>query len=140
MSEDFDVFPLAVVMRDATSTTLEIRRPNTGGITMPPWGNECLWTDPPPDHCFKTPPLTLCQLGPEVCNVLPKGVADLGAAMAPKSTVGAQGLVADDIDLSKFPPHILPLIQVLGEAARQAEIDLEEMDTDGLTIIFHDKR
>ena len=131
---DFAPFPLVVAFEDNVAATFEIKHPRLGD-QMPPWGNECLWTDPPPAHCFKLPPIVPpCKLGEELCTPLPSGLGDLSSVLSP---VNETGYVTPDANPEDFPPHLIPLIQVLQEAADKAGIDLANMDSSGLTITFH---
>lgn len=139
MGDDFDIFPLAVTMRDEDGLTIELRRPDTPGNIMPPWGNECLWTDPPPAHCFKTLP-KICRLSTDICNALDNGPADLTAIMMSNAGSGTDGKVAPGTDLSGFSPKLIAIIRTIEAAAKEAEVDLEEMDIQGLTIKFIDNR
>ena len=133
---DFVPFPLAVAFEDDTAAVFEIKHPSLEG-KLPLWGNECLWTDPPPDHCFKTPIVNpVCKLGQELCNPLSGGLKDLSSVLSP---VGETGYITPDADPNDFPPHLLPLIRVLQEAADKAGIDLANMDTSGISVTFFKK-
>lgn len=133
MSEDFDAFPLAVTSQDADGFTFEMRRPDTPDNVMPPWGNECLWTDPPPAHCFKVPP-KICRLSSDFCSALDGGEEGLISSLKPNSGSGESGKVAPGTDLSGLSPKLVAIIRAIAEAAKEAEVDLDDMDIDGLTI------
>lgn len=135
MGDDFEVFPLAVTLRDENGLTIELRRPDASGTYMPPWGNECLWTDPPPPHCFKITP-NICRLSKDICNVLDNGPADLTAILKPNSGESKSGKVVPDTDLSGFSPKLIAIMRTIEAAAKEAEVDMERMDIQGLSIKF----
>lgn len=141
MSDDFNIFPLAVSSRDADGFTFELRRPDTPQLPGPPWGNECFWTDPPPEYCFKDLPQIpeICRHGSAICDFLDKGPKGLAELMQPGAGASS-GKVVEGTDLSGLSPKLIAIIRTLQNAAQEANVDLDGMDMQGLTIKFIDKR
>jgi hypothetical protein len=124
-------FPVAVSFYDESNTTLSFANP-AKQTSLPSWGNECWWTDPPPPHCAPN----LCQIAPHLCGQLPGGL-DLMSDALNFRTSKEVGKVASPEDLDDIPPHLWPLIKTLHQLMEQNDVDLTKDDFSGVTITFH---
>lgn len=96
--------------------------------------------DPPPDYCFKIPPTKFCKLTPQMCGLPDNDTQGLSDLMTSSKIMEGLGKVLPGTDLTDFPPRLIPLIKLLGKAAKQADIDFNSNDIEGLTFKLHYKK
>jgi hypothetical protein len=128
MSEDFDILPLAIAFQNDNEITISFTNPNLQK-TIPTWGKECWWTDPPPADCETN----LCQFGKNKCIDFLGNIDVLSNSL--KSS--QNGKFVEGTDPNDFPPHLLPLIKIIDRIAKENSIDLAVNEFKGLTINFH---
>ena len=79
----------------------------------------------------------LFQLDEPCCFKIPGGLDLFKDPLILDGKNGATGKVVVGTDLGGFPPHLLPLIKVIDQIAKEGAIDLKSQDFKGLTITLH---